>query len=501
LKLRSLVAGFDANVSVKDINSTIVTRVSNANLNLKKFSLNKRSTNKRLVSFSSFDVKGISLDTLTKQVEVKDTTLSYLTLNTLRDKDSKLNIQDLVVPRSKPILKKKSKRVKKKEKDYRIKLKKVALKAARINFDDRALNPSVKSKIDRIYLTAYGVDSKKYSWMKYKLYAKVNNIGKIKSNGSVRYTPLKQKGNFELDKISLKELTPYIKEHAYASLDDGSISIKAKTQYEISKNKPDINIDGSIKLEEFFASDSRDNSSLISFNEINLKKFTLEVSPNRLFVDEIDVNSFYVNAMVDANKTMNFATLMKSKNDENITIEDTNATAKIDENLTKPDPFPVKIMKVNVSNGSAQFSDASLPIDFRTDIHSLNGVIYAISSTPNETSYVDIVGEVDKYGSTKLKGSINSSNPKAFTDLSFNFRNLDLPNMSGYSGSFAGYKIDKGKLFLGLNYNIVDSKLIGENSIIIKSIELGDEMKTADGSSPLPLGFVMFNTKSSSFSI
>jgi len=486
LRLRSLVAGFDANVTAKDINSTIVVDVSDANVNLSKFAINKKSTNKRLATFSNFDISGITLNTQTKEVNVVDTTMKYLNIRT----DGSINIQNLVVPHAK---KKKSK---KKEKDYRVKLKKVALKAAKVSFEDKVLSPSVTSKIDKIYLSAYNVDSKKQSWLKYYFSARVNGSGKIKANGSLRHAPLKQKGTLEISKISLKELTPYIREKAHLSIEDGYVSLKTKTSYGVNKTKPDITLDGSFKLEEFFANDTRDNSSLIAFSDINLKKFTLELVPDRLFIDEIDINSFYVNAIIDENKTMNLATLVKIQEDDNLTIEqvdevvtslDINAT---DNNTTIVEPFPVKIMKVNVAYGSAGFSDASLPIPFATNIHDLNGVIYAISSLPNETSYIDIVGEIDRYGSAKLKGSLNASNPKAYTDLDFNFRNLDLSAMSGYSSTFAGHKIKNGKLFLNLNYDILESELSSENSIIIKNMKLGDEFKVEGGSS-LPLGFVI----------
>lgn len=488
IKLRSLIAGLDANVTAKDINSTIVIDVDNANINLDNFALNKRSTNKRLATFSSFDISGISLNTASKEVMVTDTILSNLYIRTKRLKDGSLSVEDLIVPREKQI-QKKSKKLKKskKEKEYRIRMKKVALKSAKLTFEDKTLNPTVTNKIDRIYLSAKNIDSKKYSWMNYYLSARVNGSGKVKSSGSIRHTPLRQKGKFELNKLALKDITPYLQEQAFVSLDDGYLSLNTKTSYGVSKNKPDLNVNGSFKIEEFFLNDSRDKTALASFSELNLKEFTLETSPNRLFVNEVDIDSFYVNAMVDANKSMNFATLLKSNPDVNAS-EDSNV-ALADENSTKPDPFPVKIMRINVKNGSAIFSDASLPIDFKTDIHNLSGVIYAVSSNPNETSYVDITGDIDKYGSTKLKGSVNSSDPKVYTDLDFNFRNLDLSAMSGYSASFAGHKIDDGKLFLNLNYDIVESQLKGENSIIIKKIKLGEEVEIEGGS--LPLGFVI----------
>lgn len=500
VQLRSLMAGFDVNLTAKDINSSIVLDVNEANLHLKNFALNKRSTNKRLVTFSDFDVTGIKLNTATKDVNITDTTLKYLNLRTARLDDGSLSIENLVVPKAAKKTQK-SKKIKKpnktaKEKEYRVRLKKVALRGAKVGFEDKMLTPSVKSKIDNIYLSAHNIDSKKYSWMKYYLSARVNGTGKIKASGNLRHTPLRQKGSVEVNKIALKDLNPYIDEHAFVYLNDGYLSLKTKIKYAPSAKSPDLSVDGSFKIEELFVNDSRDDATLLSFADLNLKSFTLETSPNRLFVNEIDINSFYVKALIDANKTMNLATLMKGVNDANAS-EDINTTeeviAVVDENATvkePKDPFPVKIMKINVKDGSAVFADASLPINFKTDIHDLNGVVYAVSSSPNETSYMDIVGEVDEYGSTKLKGSINASSPKAYTDINFNFKNLDLSAMSGYSATFAGHKIDKGKLFLDLNYDIKESVLLGENSIIIKNIELGDPL-VVEGGSSLPLGFVI----------
>ncbi|MDQ7060187.1 MAG: DUF748 domain-containing protein [Sulfurimonas sp.] len=477
VKLRSLIAGFDANLSVKDINSSIVIDVSDANIKLDKFAINQKSKNRRLATFSSFTANGIALNTGTKEVFVKDTSLNYLHLRTARLKDGSISLEKLVVPKKS---KKKAVSKFKKEKDFRIRLKKVALKGAKVSFEDKMLDPSVKSKIDRIYLSAKNIDSKKYSWMNYYLSARVNDGGKIKTSGALRHSPLKQKGKFEIDKISLKEITPYLQESAYVELEDGFVSLKTKTSYAASKTKPDLNVNGSFKLEDIAINDSRDNSSLVSFSNLHLKEFSLETSPKRLFVNEIDIDTFYVRAAIDENKSMNLSQLMKSTDDSNLSQ---------DSNLTKEEAFPVKIVKINVKNGRATFSDASLPIHFKTDMHNLNGDIYGVSSSPQETTFIDIAGDIDEYGSTKLKGSVKSANPKAFTDLAFNFRNLDLSAMSGYSATFAGYEIDDGKLFLNLNYDIKDSQLLGENSIIVKNIKLGKEVDIEGGS--LPLGFVI----------
>lgn len=478
IALQSLVAGFDANLTLKDSNASVVVDVSEANVNLDTFVLNKKSTNKRLVAFNSFSLDGITFNTSTKDIAVKTTRLNSPDIRTTRLANGSMNIENLIVPKrvqKETVISKATK----KEKDFRIKLHNVFLENGKITFKDKALSTQTTSQIDRISLSAKNIDSSKNSWMDYAFSARVNRSGKVSSSGEIRHTPLKQKGTFVVDKVSLKGITPYLQEHAYVYMQDGYVSLNTKTSYGVSRSKPDLNVEGSFTLDEIFVNDSRNQSALLSFSQVDLKKFTLETLPNRLFIEEVDIDAFYVNASIDANRSMNLSQLLKTSND--VKEEDSKTAEK--------EIFPVRVTKVNVKNGSASFSDASLPIHFKTNMHNLNGSVVSLSTSSHETSYIDIVGDIDKYGSTKLKGEIKSADPKAFTDLEFSFRNLELSAMSGYSATFAGYELDDGKLFLNLNYDIKDSQLTGENSIIVKNIKLGKEVEIEGGS--LPLGFVI----------
>ena len=489
LKLQNAVAGFKAKIAVQDINGTIIAKVRDANLSLESFEVRKASTNEKLVNFTAFKVDGVKLNTQDKTVDVQKVSLHGLDIKTVRLEDKSLNIDNLVVAKVKKTTKE-FKRKTKKEKEYSVKLKHFALDAAKVDFNDKALTPNVKSKLDRIFLNAYDIDLKKNSWLKYRFYMRVNSKGILTSNGNLRHTPLKQKGTLELKNISLMELTPYLQEKAFVKVDDGRLSLKTKTEYSVSSKNPDLRVKGSFSLNELFVSDSRDSGSIASLNELKFKAFTFEVNPNRLYIDEIDMNAFYINALIDEQKQMNLAALVKPSDDNNTSQEEVEVAEVKDANTTTEVAFPVKILKMNVALGSAHFADMSLPIKFKTNIHDLNGVIYSISNVPGETTYVNIDGEIDKYGSTKLKGSVNSANPKEYTDLEFNFKNLDLNTLSGYSANFAGHEIDSGKLFLNLGYDIKNSELLGSNNLMIKKIKLGAEVEDENITS-LPLGFVI----------
>lgn len=371
------------------------------------------------------------------------------------------------------------------QESFRATANKLNLDSAKLTFKDKALSHSPETTIDKITLNAYDLDSKKMSWLTYDLSLRVNKQGYIKSDGKLSHSPIKQEGTLKVSKLSLKEITPYVQKDAFISIDDGYLNLNAKTKYAPSKKRADLNLNGYLDVKNFYINDSRDKTSLLSFNKLALNGLYLKLLPNRVYVSRVNLNSFYVNAIINKDKSMNLSSLTKesSKNTKALKVKKANAKK------SKPD-FKVKIKRVIVSNGSAKFADLSLPLEFRTNIHDLKGEIRAISNTKGENSYVDITGEVDKYGSTKLKGNINSSNPKAYTDLNLNFRNLELSSLSGYSASFAGYKIDEGKLYLDLGYNILNSTLKSSNSVIIKKIKLGDEIED-ENITKLPLGFVI----------
>ncbi len=70
-------------------------------------------------------------------------------------------------------------------------------------------------------------------------------------------------------------------------------------------------------------------------------------------------------------------------------------------------------------------------------------------------------GQVAEYGTAKIGGEIDIFNPKGFTDIAVVFRNLEMADLTPYSGKFAGRRIDSGKLSLDLAYKIENSQLLG----------------------------------------
>ena len=79
-----------------------------------------------------------------------------------------------------------------------------------------------------------------------------------------------------------------------------------------------------------------------------------------------------------------------------------------------------------------------------------------------------------------------------FTDLTLTFRNLEMTNLTPYSGKFAGRRIDSGKLSVDLEYKIKQRQLAGDNKFVINKLKLGERVDSPDAMKlPLDLAIAL----------
>jgi hypothetical protein len=99
---------------------------------------------------------------------------------------------------------------------------------------------------------------------------------------------------------------------------------------------------------------------------------------------------------------------------------------------------------------------------------------------------VELDGEVDEFGLARAVGQLDFFKPTDFMDLKLVFRNVEMTHLTPYSATFAGRRINSGKLSLELEYKIKQRQLQGDNRIVIDSLELGDRVESP-GAMSLPL--------------
>lgn len=143
---------------------------------------------------------------------------------------------------------------------------------------------------------------------------------------------------------------------------------------------------------------------------------------------------------------------------------------------TPAQPWRTDVDRIHIQGGTLDFRDNSLPRPFRALIGDFTGDITGLSSAPEKFARVDLQGSVDGYAPVALTGTIAPLRTQPALDLALDFTNLDLATLTAYSGTYAGYAINRGLLTLQLNYKLEDHRLQGQNRIVITQLELGEKV-------------------------
>jgi hypothetical protein len=142
--------------------------------------------------------------------------------------------------------------------------------------------------------------------------------------------------------------------------------------------------------------------------------------------------------------------------------------------------MPMAIGTVRVIDGSVNYADFWIKPNFAVGIQSLNGTIDGLSSDPKSRAKVKLEGKVDRYAPVSINGQLNLLAATVYSDIKMSFKGLELTTMTPYSGHFAGYKIDKGKLSVDLSYKVDQRKLDAEQHFVIDQLQLGEAVDSPD---------------------
>jgi len=146
----------------------------------------------------------------------------------------------------------------------------------------------------------------------------------------------------------------------------------------------------------------------------------------------------------------------------------------------KNDSMAIAVDAINIVDGSANYADLWIQPHFAVGIQSLNGSILGLTSNANSHAKVELKGKVDRYAPVHIWGETNPLAATTYSDIKMNFKGVELTSATPYSGHFAGYKIEKGKLSVDIDYKIENRQLTAAHKFVIDQLELGDRVDSPD---------------------
>ena len=362
------------------------------------------------------------------------------------------------------------------DKIFNFDIKNVKLNTENINFTDLVTNKNNILKFANLDINLDKISNDTSKTSNILLSIKTPKRGDIKLDINTIQEPLNIKGNINLKQIDIVPYKDYVKN--FINLDIKKTLVDIDSKITVMKSKQNIN--ASIKVSDIDLFHALTQKRILQIDTFDIKG--LNYINNNLFIENVKIDTFNTTFKIDKNKHTNIDDLIvaEEKNEDKI--------AK-NKNKTTKSNFHYYIKDLIISNGKADFSDYSLPLNFHTKIHNLNASINDLSSK-NETTNIQLKGIIDKYGLANINATSILSDFKNKTKVLVKFENLDVTSFSPYSGKFIGQKIADGRLFLDLDYNIKNSQLSSTNNIKIKNLTLGEDVKSEEALS-LPIGLAI----------
>ncbi|MFT4824287.1 MAG: hypothetical protein ACJAUG_003306 [Halioglobus sp.] len=287
---------------------------------------------------------------------------------------------------------------------------------------------------------------------------------------------------YALADLPLAWFNPNIPKGITASIETGLAGLSGSINLE-QFAPVKIGSDGAIS--NFSITVEEEENAVTSWDSVRWKKLGIDLNQKKLILEELLINKYSGRLHIHSDGTVNAQRAFAAE------AEPSPEEPTQEHDLTEEErPWSFSIPSVSISDSDLDFMDESLSIPFRTVIGSLSGEINGLGSNPSDEASVDLNGSVDGYAPVTLAGTAKPFAKAPALDMGLTFDGVDLARLSPYSGTYAGHSIDRGVLNLNLHYKLNDSKLVGDNKLVIEQLKLGDKIES-DKAVDLPLSLAI----------
>ena len=144
-------------------------------------------------------------------------------------------------------------------------------------------------------------------------------------------------------------------------------------------------------------------------------------------------------------------------------------------------PIDLRIGGVRLAGGKVDFTDRFIKPNYSAALTELNGSLGAFNSTTRDMATLELKGRAAGTALLEISGALNPTAQPLALDIRAKATDLELAPFSPYSGRYAGYAIERGKLNMDVAYRIdPDGKLDAKNQVVLNQLTFGDKVDSPD---------------------
>ncbi|HEU5135328.1 MAG TPA: DUF748 domain-containing protein [Steroidobacteraceae bacterium] len=350
----------------------------------------------------------------------------------------------------------------------------IAIEGASMEVDDGLVKPAAAFRLAPIDVKVAGYSNAPGTHVQLDANVGIDGSGKIAAKGDVALDTAALSLHVDVGDFNLASLQPYLGAYTQMTLSRGSLT--AALDVKRSETSA-LEIAGSVDVTKLHTVDNALKQEFITWDRLRLGGLEYSSRPARLHIATVAANAPYARLIIAPDQSINVSKVLSAPSGSMPAPIQTVAG----EGNTRVAPPPrVSIGAVRIVNGAANFADFWIQPNYAVNLQNMNGSILGLSSDPKSRARVQFEGKVDRYAPAKIDGDINLLSAALYTDLKVSFKGVEMTSVTPYSGRFAGYKIEKGKLSIDVAYLVENRTLTARQRFVIDQLELGERVESED---------------------
>ncbi|MDD5277112.1 MAG: DUF748 domain-containing protein [Methylovulum sp.] len=455
--------------------------VNRGKIDGKTLQLTMPKQDKQLIKIPTITLSGIEFNLKDKKLNMGSVSANDAAIKAWLNPDGTINYQQLTSPATAVDNNGDMTSIGQKKTPWTIEADQIALNNGALDFEDRSLEKPFTFDIKPLNIELAHFSNQTGVKLPFKLAAGINQSGAITLTGDTVISPLSAQIAVDATNIDLEKFQTYFDKFIQLDIVDGKFAVDGQISVARQTNDQlDIKFNGNTGIADLLTRDRRVHKDFVKWQNLTLKELAIDLTAKRYTASALIIDKPYARVTIRKDKSVNFSDIL-------ITGE---SQPKSTQKKTAAKPPYFRLGKIQINEGYSDFTDLSLILPFSAHIQGLNGGANGVSSEKNSLVDVKLKGNAYDLAPVDVVGKI-SPYLGDYT-VSINFKGLPMPLVSPYMVQFAGYKVEKGKMSLALNYKVENRQLTATNSLLIDQFELGEKVDNPNAVSiPIKLAIAL----------
>ncbi len=305
----------------------------------------------------------------------------------------------------------------------------------------------------------------------------VEKEGKLQVEGSITpetsHTDLK----LNIESLPLHSASNYTSEFANIEIQSGAAFYQGSFLGSVEKG---FGFEGSGRILDLSVIYADDQTNSIQWKALAFDGLKVVSNPVALSVSSIDLENPDVVYL--------FKPKVENTTAAQLGNETVSSTTEGGEEAIAP---KIEVDVFNLRGGNFEIIDSSISPAVDFVLSELELTVKEFGLISNSLTSINLESRLNS-AALSLNGVTTIVDPSAQTDFDLQISGLELPELSSYSSSAIGRRIDKGWLEFQSDFNVVNNQLKADNKIKISDFQLGERVESENATNlPLDLAVVL----------